>query len=150
MKKSKEIKQLEKEFNCKIIPFRRISKSYRGYKEYTAWWPERNCIGLNIKRFSKLPKIMKRATVVHELQHQACCRSHCFCWKRKNDFWSEYHATKAEYEYICNNLTKRNTGFVLKSTANTLLLYKKDGDWEHFKAMKKVLKIRKIREKLGL
>ena len=147
MKKSKEIKRLEKKFNCRIIPIRKSSKEF---EKYTAWWPEKNCICVHLKRFNAWKKIFKEATIIHELQHQKCCRSHCFCWKRKNDFWVEYHAFKTQVNYLCDNLTKKNRYSIINQLNADLDIYKRLGAWIHFKALKKVLRIKKIREKLEL
>lgn len=147
MKKSKEIRQLEKEFNCRIRPYKNPPENLI---DAIAWWPDENCIGVNLKVFNKLYKIEKRGTIRHELQHQTCCRSGCFCWKLINTFWQEYHAFKAEISYYCDNFTSRNKQQILDIIAVCLKRYSKIKDKVHYKALKKVLKIKRIRERLGL
>ena len=49
----------------------------------------------------------KELVFVHEMKHKKCCLDKCFCWESGTDFWSEYHAFKAEFDFVLNKNLKK-------------------------------------------
>lgn len=45
----------------------------------------------------------KEIVYVHERQHVVCANNKCFCWQQDSDFWTEYHACRAEFMYVLDN-----------------------------------------------
>jgi len=99
----------------------------------------------------KLGKIKKEIVYQHENQHRKCFNSDCKCYKKDTDFLCEYHAMRAEFNFIAKNgvlVQKIYFKLVIKSLNKYLI-----ESWKaHYQALRKVCKLKKFRflaKKLG-
>jgi len=104
----------------------------------------------------KLGKINREIVYQHENQHRKCFKSKCKCWKKKTEFLCEYHAMRAEFNFVAKNgLLVQKMYF--KITIDALNKYLKNMNkiksWKaHYQALRKVCKLKQFRflaQKLG-
>lgn len=86
--------------------------------------------------------------IVHETQHARCHEINCDCFDLPADFLREYHAFKAEFDYMCAGRFTRSVWRVYATTVYTnLKRYKKKKVWNgHFKALAKVCRLKLFKE----
>jgi len=100
----------------------------------------------NIYINESLSTLQKELVLVHETEHKKCYLNKCFCWKSKTDFWCEYHAFKAEFDFVLNKNLKKYWNIYFSIVIKDLNKFVKDSNnihtWkEHYKALRKVCKL---------
>ena len=103
--------------------------------------------GGNIYINGNLGKIEREIVYVHESQHRTCCLNKCKCWKYKSVYWCEYHAFRAEFNFV---LKKNIPGYwkgYFDITIKDLIKFSRNGkkikSWkEHFQALSKVCRFK--------
>ena len=102
----------------------------------------------NIYINSKLNKTERELVYIHEVQHRDCFNNKCKCWKKL--FWCEYHAFKAELDFVFKLNKYRYWHCFFKIAIKELIKFKThpeiDGWAEHYKAKRKVMKLNKCVE----
>lgn len=94
-----------------------------------------------------LDKISRELVYAHESQHRACFLNKCKCWKPKSDFLCEYHAFRAEFNFVLKKNTPKNWKHYFNFTIKDLIKFSKNGknikNWkEHFQALAKVCRLK--------
>ena len=97
----------------------------------------------NIYINANLGKLDREFVFVHESQHKDCFHNKCKCWG--TIFWCEYHAFRAEFNFVLKlNKQKYWRGF-FKVSIKALIKFKTHpeiGGWtEHYKALRKVMNL---------
>ncbi len=96
---------------------------------------------------SRLSKSGRELVYHHEKQHKTCCNLKCFCWSQNTDFWTEYHAFKAELDFALSSGI-RIRKIYLKDTYEYLNLLKKGKQNKdrkaHYLALKRVCKLKRF------
>lgn len=92
---------------------------------------------------SKLSEVDREIVYFHERQHKKCHQGRCHCWNRKTDFWSEYHAMKAEFEDCVKLGPKflRRYKLLFKRSFETYRSDKKLWD-SHYRAAMKLMRLK--------
>ena len=93
--------------------------------------------------------IMEREVVyLHELSHRECFEKGCWCWKRKSDYWVEYHGFRGEFYKVQSNGDKRLKKAYLKQLGNTIKKAKRNPKvWGcHFAALRRLAKMKSFRK----
>ena len=97
----------------------------------------------NIYINSKLNKIERKLVYVHEVQHRDCFNNKCKCWKKL--FWCEYHAFRAEFNFVLKLNKRRYWHGFFKIAIKELVKFKLhpeiSGWTEHYKAKRRVMKL---------
>jgi len=96
-------------------------------------------------------RITKEIIFAHESQHKDCCENSCFCWVMVNLFWCEYHAFRAELYYVLDQNKSRIWNLYFQGVIKDLTKYYSlidavEGQIQHFKALRKVCKMKLFRE----
>ncbi|MHA1275391.1 MAG: hypothetical protein ACTSQS_18460 [Promethearchaeota archaeon] len=104
----------------------------------------------NIYINKKLRKIRREIVFQHEKQHKKCFNSRCSCWSKGTEFWCEYHAMKAEFEFSMKN-EKLVQKLYFKAVILSLKRYLRDMNkvksWKaHYQALRKVCKLKKFKQ----
>ena len=104
---------------------------------------EDGCVYVN----ESLDKISRELVYAHESQHRTCFLNKCKCWKYKSVYWCEYHAFRAEFNFVL----KKNISEYWKNYFNLvikdLIKFRKNSkgikSWkEHFQALAKICKFK--------
>ncbi len=83
------------------------------------------------------------ALIIHEGQHLKCLIDKCFCWNRKSDFFTEYHATKSEFIELFDLISIIKILIIANRYAKK---YYKNKWIAHLKALRKVLKFKRFKD----
>lgn len=101
----------------------------------------------NIYINSDLCKIAKEIVLAHEIRHRRCFKNKCKCWGKL--YWAEYHAFRAEFEFVLSKNKKSYWKTYFDGVISDLRKFqdKSVTGWrEHFKALSKVCRLKKFIE----
>ena len=96
-----------------------------------------------------IPKIVRELTFAHENQHKICHQGKCSCWNKDTEFWCEYHAFRAEFEFILSKNSNKYWIAYFESVVYDLKKYKrtnhKPKSWpDHFRALAKICRTKEF------
>jgi hypothetical protein len=102
----------------------------------------------NIYIRKSLGKYGREVAYFHEAVHRQCHSTDCWCWKRNNDFWLEYHAYKGELLKVSTSGSKLIVRAYRKQVARTLKKAKDNPKvWGvHEKALRRVMRTKRYKE----
>jgi len=108
-----------------------------------AWYDsEDDCIYLS----DKLTQVEREIVYAHEDQHRKCYHEKCFCWGMDSDFWKEYHAMKAEFEFALEKGGRYLKAY-RKLFVDCLKRYKKNPESKaYLQASLKLMRLKAFRE----
>lgn len=123
-----------------------LFKYYPNKLKTAGWWEEdaKDYIFVN----KRLSRITRKIILAHEEQHRKCYFNKCKC--SKNDYLSEYHAYKAEFQYILDINKHKYWKAYFKNALDCLDRYITDKSipshkW-HLSAFKKFSKTKQFRK----
>lgn len=90
----------------------------------------------------------REIVIAHETQHARCCEEKCSCFDLYADVLREYHAFRAEFEYMVTGRHTTNAWrMYYRIVRDALKRYQGRKIWEgHFKALAKVCRLKLFKE----
>ena len=95
--------------------------------------------------------IGREVAYLHELSHRECFEKNCWCWKKKTDYWVEYHAFREEFYKVQALGDKRIKRIYLKQLNDVINSAKKNLPvWHsHIEALRRLIKMKSFQKYVG-
>jgi hypothetical protein len=106
----------------------------------------------NVYISKSLKGMDREIAFAHENEHRECHIQECFCWSSGTEFWSEYHAFKAEFDFVVEQNKDKWWKVYFEYVIRNLKKYKRVGrgamsTWpDHFRALSKVCRLNEFGE----